>query len=190
MIHGAQERTNTALSSQNAAIGTPLGESADGRKADMVAAGDLRSLYRHVICAWAAGLFSIGLAWGQDQFGVLHPWSCTFFIALTVTFVAGLKPCFSRPSRWLRHSGSGNAIAWIILALMPAAIWAALGWYGARQWSRRNVPTGVPGALIRMAGASLMDFRARFLLGHRLEGDHVVMFFDDRVLDQRFLVQA
>jgi hypothetical protein len=75
------------------------------------------------------------------------------------------------------------AITWAVLGVLPPLFWLALGWYGQRQWGSRNVPHNLPLALVRMAGASLMEAQARYLYPHRLETDRLVMFYDDAVAD-------
>jgi hypothetical protein len=70
-----------------------------------------------------------------------------------------------------------------MLALTPGTAWVALGWYGAHQWACRNILAGLPGTLVRSAGASLADANARYFYPHRLEDKHVVMFYDNRIAD-------
>jgi hypothetical protein len=66
---------------------------------------------------------------------------------------------------------------------MPTAAWIALGWYGANQWARRHVPTGLAGVLVRSTGASLADAKARWFYPHRIKGEHLIMFYDNRITD-------
>jgi hypothetical protein len=67
--------------------------------------------------------------------------------------------------------------------LTPAVLWVALGWYANHQWSRRMIPGGICGIIIRMSGLSLADAHGRWVYPHRLEGRRLIMFYDDRVSD-------
>src|ERR1044071_7236259 len=89
-----------------------------------ISPGDLRFLRRTAACAWVAGFLAMILAWGQNRFGVLHPWSFTFIALLAATFAIGLLACFL-PQLWrlLRSSSRGCALAWLIAGLIPSALW-------------------------------------------------------------------
>ena len=147
-------------------------------------AQDLRVFRRTAGCAWIACLLATGLAGVQHRVAVLHPWSFTLITLLAATFVIGLLPFFF-PALWrlLRGSLRGLALAWIAIGLVPAALWVAVGWHGAHSWSQRKIPGGWSGVLVRMAGASLADAHARWVYPHRLEGQRLIMFYDDRVSD-------
>jgi hypothetical protein len=45
------------------------------------------------------------------------------------------------------------------------------------------VPEGFAGIIVRMSGNSLADAHARWVYPHRLEGQHLIMFYDDRISD-------
>ena len=149
-----------------------------------VSTGDFGLLRRSVVCAWVACVLAMALAWGQDRLAVLHPWSFTFVALLAATFVTGLWSCLlPRFWRLLRGSSRGRALAWFAIGLMPAGLWVALGWHGSHQWSQRKVPGGFCGILVRMSGASLADAHARLAYPQRLEGQHLIMFYDGRISD-------
>lgn len=70
-----------------------------------------------------------------------------------------------------------------MVGLLPACLSAALGWYAADRWKRREVPHNLPLALAKVAGGSLMEGHARFLYPGRVETPRLVMFHHGRVAD-------
>src|SRR5690348_10301237 len=50
----------------------------------------LRPLQRRAAVAWAGGLLSVGLLWGQREARVLHPHGLLLLLLLVVTFAAGI----------------------------------------------------------------------------------------------------
>jgi hypothetical protein len=148
------------------------------------AAMDFRLLRRSVVCAWGTCFLAMALAWGQDRLAVLHPWSFTFIALLAATFAMSLWSCLlPRFWRLLRGSSGVRALAWIGMGMVPAGLWVALGWHGSHQWSQRRVPGGFSGILVRMSGASLADAHARWVYPHRMEGQRLIMFFDETLSD-------
>ena len=179
-------QTNETVRSERPSSGT-LGELVPNDKKPpaprVISARDFRFLEYIAGCAWITGLLAIALAWGQDRLGVLHPWSFSFIALLAATFAMGFLP-FLLPGFWrLVRASTGRALACLLIGLIPASLWAALGWHGSHQWSQRRVPGGFSGLLVRMSGNSLADAHARWAYPHRLEGQHVVMFYDHRISD-------
>jgi hypothetical protein len=143
----------------------------------------LRPLRRRAAVAWAGWALAIGLLWGEHQLRVLHPFSVPLLLLLVVTFAAALGALARGLVRALRGPRRAAVLAWTATALLPALLWLALGWYGFHEWGKREVPHNLPVTLVKMAGASLMEARARYLYPHRLETDRLVMFYGDGLAD-------
>jgi hypothetical protein len=129
---------------------------------------------------------SIALLWGQHQLQVLHPYALPLLILLVITFGAALRGLW----RVLFGPRRLAALTWALVGLLPTLLWGALGWYGFSEWGRREVPHDLPFALMKMAGASLMEAQARAFYPHRLESQRLVMFYDGGVTDPQGDIDA
>jgi hypothetical protein len=139
----------------------------------------LRPVRRRVAIAWAAGLLSVALPLIERQLRAIHPLAVVFIILLVVTFGAALGAFVRGCWRLLRGPQRFAGISWAMLGLIPPLCWVALGWYGQRQWARRDVPHNLPMALVKLAATRLMEAQAGLLYPHRLETDRIVMFYGD-----------
>jgi hypothetical protein len=145
----------------------------------------LRPLRRRAAVAWAGGVLSLGLVWGEHRLGVLHLWALPFVALLLLTFAPGVGALARGLWRLLRGPRCGPSLTWALVAALPAAAWVTLGWYGFHQWGRREVTLHLPDILVRAAGASLMEGEAHYLYPHRLETGRLVMFYGEGLSDPR-----
>ncbi len=143
----------------------------------------LRPLQRRAVIAWAGGALSVGLLWGENQARVLHPHGVLFLLLLGLTFGAALGALARGLWRLVRGPRRAAAVAWTLVALVPAVVYGLLGAYAATRWRNRQVPHNLPFTLAKMAGASLMEGQAACFYPHRLETQRLVMFYGDGVLD-------
>jgi hypothetical protein len=76
-------------------------------------------------------------------------------------------------------------VAWGIVALLPAGLWAALGAYVLHLDGSGSTPKNTLTHIASMAVASLMELQAKYTYPDRMESGRLVMFYDDRVTDPR-----
>jgi hypothetical protein len=128
-----------------------------------------------------AFVLSVAQLWGQHQFRVLHPRSLLFILLLVLTFAAAVGGLVGGLWRRLRGPYRGQALGWAVCAILPVLFWTFLGFYAFRQWAENHVPHNLVFILAKNAGASLMEAQARCFYASRLDGERIVMFYDDRI---------
>ena len=141
----------------------------------------LKGLRRSVVVAWVSAMLAIGLLWGQFLASVLHPWGRTF-AALAVVAGSSLIACLllglwrmvRGPRRWAALGLTG-------MGMVPAALVASVILAGAMQYRRGEIGRSVPFIFFAMAGTSLGEVEAPWRYAHRLESDHIFMYFNDNV---------
>jgi hypothetical protein len=132
---------------------------------------------------WRARRLTLGLAAAILALVAVGLW-VPFLMLIAVAFGAALGTLARGLWRVMRGPRRLAGITWAVLGLLPPLFWLTLGWYGQRQWGSRNVPHNLQLALVRMAGANLMEAQASCLYPHRLETDRLVMFYGDGVIDR------
>jgi hypothetical protein len=119
----------------------------------------------------------------QDALRVVHPYALLFLGLMALTF--GSAFVVLACGLWCSARGPQrrSALAWLLVGLLPALCWAALGGHVARCHRTRNHPNNLPFRLVKFAAAHLMELQAWYLYPHHLETARLVMFYDDRVAD-------
>ena len=138
---------------------------------------------RRAVIAWTGGVLSVVLLAIEHRLRVLHPASVLFLFFMVLT----LGPAFAAVAvaSWRVVTGNFRHISpwWTIAAILSAIGWATWGAYGFRVLHTREVPRNLSIRLLEMAGASVMEDRAVYLMPHRIETSRLIMFYDDRIPD-------
>ena len=143
----------------------------------------LKPLRRWTIAAWTVWFLSIGLLWWQHRTSVMHPPALLFVGLLAFTAGAALVVLVFAACRVLRGPQRLYAVGWLPAALFPVLSWSVLFWYVHHNGQRRHIPHDLGMMLASRAGHSLMEAEANYLYPHRLETDHLVMFYDDKLTE-------
>lgn len=142
-----------------------------------------RGQRRRAAIAWTGGVLSVVLLAIEYRLRVLHPASVLFLFFMALT----LGPALAAVAFALWRVVTGNyrhmSPRWTIAAVLPAIGWATWGAYGFRILHTREVPRNLPMRLLEMAGASVMEARAVYLMPHRIETSRLIMFYDDGIPD-------
>jgi hypothetical protein len=150
----------------------------------------LRPLLTWVAVAWAAGALSVALILVERQLRVIHPGSVLFLIFLAVTLGAALALLVRGLRRLARGHRRLAEVTLGALGALPLLFWLTLGLYGQRQWASRNVPHNLPMAIVKGAGARLMEAQARCLYPRRVESARLIMFHGDELADPEGDIKA
>jgi hypothetical protein len=124
---------------------------------------------------------SVLLLWGQLQARVLHPWSLLFLALLALTALGAVGGGLAALWRMIFGPGRRAALTWLLAAAVPLSFWLGLGGYARAMTAGRAGPNNLPMRLATMAAASVMEAQANHTYPHRLEGERLVMYYDDRV---------
>lgn len=138
---------------------------------------------RRAAIACSAGVLSVVLLGVEHRLQILHPASLLFLFLFVLTFGAAIVAVIV--TLWHVARGEYRHISplWTVAAILPAIGWAAWGAYGFRALHTREVPRNLPMRLLEMAGASVMEARAVYLMPHRIETPRLIMFYDDGIPD-------
>jgi hypothetical protein len=125
----------------------------------------------------------VGLLWGQFRLGVLHPAYVPFLLLLVVLVLSTLVSLFLGGSCVALGPRRGAAALWLYVGVLPALFALAVTGHGMNYWRRGDVRPTFPFVLLATAGFSLGEAQAAYSYPHRLESEHLVMFYDDDVTD-------
>jgi hypothetical protein len=142
-------------------------------------ARDLPGWTRWGCCvAWLSGALTFALVWSQHHWQVLHPHYLPFVILMTFVTVATAIAFDSGLWYVIRDHQRMNALAWMVLALIPLVLFGSVGVYAMTQWRDRWVPNNVPMNLAKVMGVTLIRLEASIEYPNRLETERLVMFYD------------
>lgn len=136
----------------------------------------LRWLPRGAVLACLACVGAVGLLTVQHWLGMQHLRPLPFVVLLGLTFVASASALLIALLNPLRWRIAGVSPWWVLVAVLPIGLWAAVGVYGSGNWAVRRVPNDPLMNLAKRAGASLMEAELAWLYPYRVEGRRVVMF--------------
>ena len=138
---------------------------------------------RRAAIAWTGGVLSVVLLAIEHRLRVLHPASVLFLFFMVLTLGPALAAVAI--ALWRVAVGQWRHISpwWTIAAILPAIGWASWGAYGFRALHTREVPRNLSIRLLEIAGASVMEARAVYLMPHRIETSRLIMFYDDGIPD-------
>lgn len=142
-----------------------------------------RGQRRRAAIAWTGGVLSVVLLAIEYRLRVLHPASVLFLFFMVLTVGPALAA--GAVATWRVVTGNFRHISpwWTIAAVLPTIGWATWGAYGFRALHTREVPQNLSMRLLEMAGASVMEARAVYLMPHRIETSRLIMFYDDGIPD-------
>src|SRR5262249_12230941 len=134
-----------------------------------------------IVITWTSGTVSLALLYLEDRMGVLHPYALCFLLLVTLVFASGIFGLTVGFRRSCLGPRRRPALSWGWVSLVPSLLWVWLGLYGLREAARGEAPNTLPWKLVVMATASGMEAQAPWMYPHRIETDHLVMFYDERV---------
>jgi hypothetical protein len=136
-----------------------------------------------VALAWAAWLLTNGLLWAEYEFSVLHPYSLLFLVLLLLTILSTLFNVIYGFWRLLRGPKRRRVAGLMAVGLAPALLWLALVAHGMRVLQRHDTSQGQLWGIMSQAMASVMELQLEYTSSypHRLESEHLVMWYDARV---------
>jgi hypothetical protein len=127
---------------------------------------------------WALAVISL---WVQYQLGVYHTVAWLWSPCAGVGMLAGLAAFVLGTWRAIRGPQRRAALGWAVHGVLPLLLWATLVGYMFREQGRKNLPNAHAHKIGRMAAVTLMDYHARLIYPHRVEGDRLVMYHGDGV---------
>jgi hypothetical protein len=142
----------------------------------------LRRARQLTLGAWLFGLASVGLTSVQARWYVFHPHYLPLgllFIGLAASTVAALALCLWRAGRGPQRQG---ALLLALVAVIPAAFWAGVGYTAHRNWQERWVPNTFVMNLAKVMGATFIRAEADYEYPRRLETGRLIMQY--RQLDR------
>jgi hypothetical protein len=128
--------------------------------------------------AWLSGALTFALVWAQHHWQVLHPHYLPFVILITIMAVATTIAFDSGLWYVIRDHRRWSALAWMVLGLIPLALFGFVGLYAMVEWEDRRVPNNLPMNLAKVMGVALMRLEASIEYPNRLESQRLVMFYD------------
>jgi hypothetical protein len=135
--------------------------------------------------AWTSWALSLGLLWYQHRARVLHPHALLFLTLLTLTVASGFFGLVYAPWSALHAPRPRLALAWGVGSLLPTLLWVLLGVYAIHQLGKGEIPNNFWWKLVSLSSGSVMETQAVYLYPHRIETEHLVMFYDHRVARPR-----
>jgi len=138
------------------------------------------SLSRITFIVWLTWLGSIVLMWGMYRFHVMHPHFLPLTTLLVIQLIGALAVVLAGLLRLVRGPQRLRALSWLLLATTPIWLWAAYISYGMWVGHSRSVPMA-PGPVVKLgapAASALLDGIVRYKYPNRLEGQRVVMIYD------------
>jgi hypothetical protein len=108
-----------------------------------------------------------------------------FLTLLTLTLGSGLFGLVYAPWSALRGSRRRLAPAWGVGSLFPTLLWLLLGLYAIYHLGEGEIPNNFWWKLVTLSSGSVMEAQAVYLYPYRMETEHLVMFYDDRVAHPR-----
>ncbi|MEX2119862.1 MAG: hypothetical protein WD847_09730 [Pirellulales bacterium] len=139
----------------------------------------LRPARRFTLVAWIAGLASLGLTGFQACRHAFHPHYLPLgllYAALAVATLGALLCCLWRLLRGPRRV---VALALAVVAIVPAALWAAIGLTAKVNAEHRRIPDTIVMRLAKVMGATIMRAEMDLKYPHRVESERILMFYDD-----------
>jgi hypothetical protein len=138
------------------------------------------SLSRITFIIWLAWLSSVALMWGMYRFNVMHPHFLPLTTLLVIQLIGGLAVLLAGLWALVRGPQRARAFSWLLLGTTPIWLWAAHISYGMWVGHSRSVPW-FPGPVVKLgapAASALLDGIVRYQYPNRLEGQRVVMVYD------------
>jgi hypothetical protein len=134
-----------------------------------------------LVITWTSGTLSLALLYAEDRMGVLHPYALCWLLLVTLVFASGICGLIVGLRRACVGPRRGPALSGGLVSFVPSLLWVGLGLYGLREAGRGEAPNTLPWKLVVMATASAMEAQAPWMYPQRIETDHLVMFYDERV---------
>ena len=152
----------------------------------------LKSLRWSVVLTWVGWLLTTGLLWGEHQLGVLHPYSLLFFFLLLLTILPTLFILTYGFWRLVRGPKRRRVAGLLVVGVAPALLWLALVGHAIRVLQRHDTSHGLLWGIMSQAMASFMELELNYTSSypHRLESEHLVMFYDERVTSPQRDIEA
>lgn len=121
------------------------------------------------------------LLWVQYLFGIYHGWGEVFLLIAGIGTIFGDVAFLLGLYRAIRGPRRRKSFEWGLVAMIPLLLWGIFAYYMISSTRDRRVPYNSLHLMGRIMGASMMELEARYLYPSRLEADHFVMFYDERV---------
>jgi hypothetical protein len=128
--------------------------------------------------AWLSGALTFALVWAQHHWQVLHLHYLPFVILITIMTVATAIAFDSGLWYVIRDHQRMNALAWMVLGLIPLALFGFVGFYAMVEWGDRRVRNSLPMNLAKVMGVTLIRLEASIEYPNRRESERLVMFYD------------
>jgi hypothetical protein len=147
--------------------------------------GRLRPLRWSTAIAWASWTLSLLLLWYHHRARVLHPHFLLLLSLLILTVASAVFGLAYASWSALRGPRRLLVLAWGAGSLFPALLWVFLGLYAIHHLGKGEVPNNLWWKLVSLSSGSVMEAQAVYLYPYRIETEHPVMFYDDRVAHPR-----
>jgi hypothetical protein len=169
-----------------------LGRRTGSARADPVESGKLlprpgtmRLLGRATIAAWAAAAAAILLLWSEHRLLVLHPPGVVLLLLIGGSLAASLACVLLGFWNVIGRPNQPRSLAWMLAGVLPLLLWVSWGLTAYRNEQKRLLFESLPMALMMRVGHSVMQTQALYLYPRRLESEHLVMFYADRMSDPK-----
>jgi hypothetical protein len=154
--------------------------------------GSLKCLGWSVVLAWTAWLLTNGLLWAEYQFSVLHPYSVLFAILLLLVVIPTLFNVAYGLWRLVRGPSRRRVSGLLAIAFIPVLLWSALAIQGLTVSRRKDHSQGMLWGILCQTMASITELELKYTSSypHRLEREHLVMWYDNRVTSPERDIEA
>ena len=140
----------------------------------------------YVLVVWSAFLAMHGYYFLLDCWNTPHPSYRPLLFFVLVQLLVLVFACVFGVWRVVRGPNRIESIAWLGLGLLPVFIWysqVSLSYHANEERRTQSIEMQWYQLSTTPMAAALIDGVTRWTLPYQLEGDRVVMFYDDTIVD-------